>query len=340
MRPSCRSLLLRRECGRGRGGTGLRGREAARGGRGRLAAPRGAQPCSGRGLPAPAPPAARRLRPAAAARHRCPPPRGRGRLDRRGEVDPRQLRGRCPGEPAGGAAAHDHLTGSRPPPAGPAVVRRHPDPPRPRPGHRPGHRGVAARHRPARRVHRAARRDGTARRAGHRLRRVGEPGDRDPAALRGRPLALRDHRGPLRRRGAVGPAAHRGGPWHGGRDRPRPHPPGGRGRDPPSPRGHASRAGPAHRSDLHGARDDVGRRRAPSRRGGRPAESLASGAGERLPGSSDRRRPDLAGRGGVTLGSHGGARGGQPRPARRRRRPAAEPSTSPSTTLVGACRTE
>ena len=56
---------------------------------------------------------------------------------------------------------------------------------------------------------RAARRAGAARRPGHRLGRRGQPRARHPAARRRRPVAVRHHRGPLRRRRAVGAAAHR-----------------------------------------------------------------------------------------------------------------------------------
>ena len=150
----------------------------------------------------------------------------------------------------------------------------------------------------------------------------------DPAAVGGRPLALRHHRGPVRRCRAVGPAAHGRRPRHLGRDRARPHPAGCRGRDPPPPRLDAARAGAADRTDLHRPRDGA-RRRGPTARGCRGAAALlAPGAGRRLPGPRHRGPPDPARRGRLAVRAHRGARRRQPRPARRGRRRCARPSTS------------
>ena len=115
------------------------------------------------------------------------------------------------GEPVRGAAAHDHHARPRPPPRRPALVRR-------RRGSCPTSRRVtggtrrrrAARHRAPRRVHGRCR-PGMALLDAPDIDSVvsREPRARHPAALRRRPLALRHHRRPLRRRRAVGPPAHR-----------------------------------------------------------------------------------------------------------------------------------
>ena len=55
---------------------------------------------------------------------------------------------------------------------------------------------------------------GPGRRPGRRQRGGVQPGPGRPAAGRRRPLGLRHHRLPVRRRGAVGPAAHRRRPGH------------------------------------------------------------------------------------------------------------------------------
>ena len=104
---------------------------------------------------------------------------------------------------------------------------------------------------------------GPARRAGRRLGRHRQPGPRRPAARRGRPVGLRDHGGPLRRRGAVGRAAHRRAARHRGGGRAGPGAAGGAhaevGR---RPRGHdAPRAGlAAARLFVVGERPLVGGR--------------------------------------------------------------------------------
>ena len=95
--------------------------------------------------------------------------------------------------------------------------------------------------RPDRRARPGAR---AARLARHRLRADGEPRAREPAAGRGRRLALRHHRRPLRRRGAVGVPARGPRPRDDALDRPEPRPRGRRqgGARPPRSRCSATRS--------------------------------------------------------------------------------------------------
>ena len=130
------------------------------------------------------------------------------------------------------APADDAVTGARAQPGRRGLVRPGPDPPRPR-THR--ERDDRPRRPPARGHDLAAARTGRARRARHRLRRGAQPGAGGPAAGRGRPVAVRDHGGAVRRPGALGlPQAGRR-PQCSGRDRARPHRP-----RPPWPRSAAT----------------------------------------------------------------------------------------------------
>ena len=296
-------------------------REVARGG---FPAPRRPEPGTRRGLPSPAPPAARRLRAPAPAGHRRPPARGRGRLHRSGQVDPRQLPRRGRGEPVRRAPTDDDLPGAGAPPRRRPVVRRRPHPPRPRPGHR-------------------AREGRTP--AGH-----GAPGGVLGTALRAwrcstPPTSTRSSRPTARSPRSCSSAADLwlfvttaaryadAVPWDLLRtaadrgtavaivlDR---IPPDAVDEIRPHLAAHAARAGPPHGSDLHDPGDDARRRRSASGGIGGSVAVVASGARERRPGPVDRRRPDPPWRRGVAVGPHDGARRREPRPARRRGRAAA-----------------
>ena len=89
---------------------------------------------------------------------------------------------------------------------------------------------------------------GPARRPRHRLGGQRQPRAGDPAALRRRPVAVRHHRGALRRRRAVGPAAPGLRTRHRRRDRARPGAARGDGRHPQPPGVDAARAGPVDRA--------------------------------------------------------------------------------------------
>ena len=99
-----------------------------------------------------------------------------------------------------------------------------------------------------------------------------------------RPVAVRDHRGQVRGRRALGAAAP--GPPSGDRrrHRARPRPARGDDRDPRAPRLHAARAGPLDRPHLRHPRDDPHQGRAPPAGERRAAEVMADRPGQRLAG--------------------------------------------------------
>ena len=166
------------------------------------------------------------------ARLDAPAARGRRRVDRRRQVDAGQQPGPGAGEPEPACCGR--------PPAGrcwsatPTTPAGSPRPGCCRTSCAPATPDRRRRLAAGGRVDPAHARARPARRAGHRLGGGGQPGAGRAAAGRGRSVAVRHDRGPLRRRGAVGLPAHGPGARHRHRAGARP----GAGRAParPSPR--------------------------------------------------------------------------------------------------------
>ncbi len=151
-------------------------------------------------------------------------------------------------------------------------------------------------------------------RSGHRLGGRPQPRPRRATAGRRRPLVVRHHRGPVRRRRAVGAPDHRPAARHRDRAGPRPRPAGRDRRGHRPPARDAGEPQPGRRTAVRAAGDHAGRP-GPDRRGrDRPAARLVRPA-----------------RGGLHRAHHGGAadpgrrahraRPGRGRSRRRRRRP-------------------